>query len=154
MTVSTKIVSLDANNPNPLVDQIVCAVQKRIDDRVLRGGMRMPSIRTFASNHEVSRFTVVTAYDRLVAMGYLQSRQGSGFYVAPRPRPHAANRATIKLDAATDVLWLLRNALAQPTNKAIPGAGWFPRSSVTAIKLRDFVGLLVCSFPRSHVVTR
>lgn len=126
MTVPTKLISLDANNPNPLVDQIVNAVQKRIDDRVLRGGMRMPSIRAFAIHHEVSRFTVVTAYDRLVAMGYLQSRQGSGFYIAPRPRPHAAHHTTIKLDAATDVLWLLRNALAQPASQPIPGAGWLP----------------------------
>lgn len=126
MTVPMKMISLDANDPKPLVDQIVGAIQKRIDDRVLRGSMRMPSIRAFAADHEVSRFTVVTAYDRLVAMGYLQSRQGSGFYVAPRPRPHGAHHATVKLDAATDVLWLLRNALAQPAGKPIPGAGWLP----------------------------
>ena len=32
--------------------------------------------------HDVSRFTVVEAYDRLVALGYLQSRRGAGFYTA------------------------------------------------------------------------
>ena len=42
--------------------------------------MRVPSIREFARTHKVSRFTVVEAYDRLVAMGYLEARRGSGFY--------------------------------------------------------------------------
>ncbi len=41
----------------------------------------MPSIRNFAADNNVSRFTVVQVYDRLVADGLLQSRQGSGFYV-------------------------------------------------------------------------
>jgi len=41
----------------------------------------MQSIRQFADQHGVSRFTVVEAYDRLVAKGFLESRRGSGFYV-------------------------------------------------------------------------
>ncbi len=122
----TITLALDPSAANPLVDQIISAIQQRIDERILRNGMRMPSIRVFATRHEISRFTVVTAYDRLVAMGYLQSRQGSGFYVATRPQPHAAAHTPIKLDAATDVLWLLRNALAQPPSQPIPGAGWLP----------------------------
>mgnify|MGYP002142114884 CR=1 FL=1 len=69
---------------------IVAAVRTRIDDRILRPGARLPSIRQFAEQHGVSRFTVVEAYDRLVAVGYLQSRRGSGFYVASRAQPARA----------------------------------------------------------------
>ena len=122
----TITIALETNSGNPLVEQITNAVQKRIDERQLRHGTRMPSIRTFATHHKISRFTVVTAYDRLVAMGYLQSRQGSGFYVTARSHTDGTQPPLIKLDAATDVLWLLRNALAQPSNKPIPGAGWLP----------------------------
>lgn len=68
----------------PLTDQIVIGVKRQIDDRQLRPGTRLPSIRNFAETHGVSRFTVVEAYDRLVAMGCLQSRRGAGFYVAAR----------------------------------------------------------------------
>src|SRR5712675_3642456 len=64
----------------PLADQIVAGIKRQIDDRHLRPGSKLPSIRNFAENYNVSRFTVVEAYDRLVAMGYLQSRRGSGFY--------------------------------------------------------------------------
>ncbi len=122
------IVTLDSHDSVPLVEQIVSSVKKQIDERAMRTGTRMPSIRRFAQDHGVSRFTVVQAYDRLVAMGYLSSRQGSGFYVAPRPRPHAAKEAPYKLDRAMDVLWLLRNALQQNAPQPLPGAGWLPNS--------------------------
>src|ERR1700756_2819070 len=68
-----------------LADQIVTGIKRQIEDRHLRPGTKLPSIRTFADTHNVSRFTVVEAYDRLVAMGYLQSRRGAGFYTAPPP---------------------------------------------------------------------
>ena len=63
--------SVSPENRPSLVDQIVSGVQRQIDDRLLRSGTKLPSIRQFAKLHNVSRFTVVEAYDRLVAMGYL-----------------------------------------------------------------------------------
>src|ERR1700730_130428 len=69
----------------PLAEQIVAGIKRQIDDRHLRPGTKLPSIRTFAGTYSVSRFTVVEAYDRLVAMGYLQSRRGAGFYTAAAP---------------------------------------------------------------------
>src|SRR6202035_1577496 len=74
----------------PLTDQIVMGVRRQIDDRQLRPGTRLPSIRNFAETHGVSRFTVVEAYDRLVAMGCLQSRRGAGFYTASALAPAEA----------------------------------------------------------------
>src|SRR3974377_555090 len=70
------------NSDLPLADQIVAGIKGHIDDRLLRPGTKLPSIRSFADTYQVSRFTVVEAYDRLVAMGYLQSRRGAGFYTA------------------------------------------------------------------------
>ena len=40
----------------PLADQIVRAVAARVDERLLRPGARMPSIRRFAASHGVSPF--------------------------------------------------------------------------------------------------
>ena len=59
-------------------DAVARSVAARIDDKVLRGGARMPSIRQFAASHAVSCFTVVASYDKLVARGYLESRRGAG----------------------------------------------------------------------------
>ena len=65
----------------PLVEQVVTGVRQHIESRLLRPGARLPSIRTLAANQRISRFTVVEAYDRLVASGHVESRRGSGFYV-------------------------------------------------------------------------
>ena len=67
-----------------LVEQLVQWARRRIEERVFRPGMRMPSIRKLALDKGVSRFTVVEAYERLVAQGFLESRRGSGFYVRER----------------------------------------------------------------------
>ena len=84
--------SLDAESGVPLADQIVGGIRALIDDRVLRAPMRVPPIRVFAQKHQLGRFTVAEAYDRLVALGYLQAKRGSGFYVAARNDGAAAAR--------------------------------------------------------------
>jgi DNA-binding transcriptional MocR family regulator len=114
-----------------LVEQIVRTVQSRIDDKLLRTGARMPSIRQFADTHSVSRFTVVEAYDRLVAKGFLESRRGSGFYVRERsPVGSAANdgslRAGVSAPQQLDVVWLVRNMFRQMPAQKMPGGGLLP----------------------------
>jgi len=116
------------DTPGSLVEQIVRAVATRIDDKLLRTGTRMPSIRRFAEQHQVSRFTVVEAYDRLVAQGFLESRRGSGFYVRERA-PMAVPHAPASLQAATpqiDVVWLVRNMFRQLPSHRMPGMGLLP----------------------------
>ena len=76
-----------------LIDQIARSVAARIDDKVLRGGARMPSIRQFAASHAVSCFTVVASYDKLVARGYLESRRGAGFFVRERALLNTGERS-------------------------------------------------------------
>ncbi len=100
-----------------LVEQIVRSIEARIEDKLLRTGARMPSIRLFAETHGVSRFTVVEAYDRLVAKGHLESRRGSGFFVRDRTPMAAAARSTNHADDTSskqlDVVWLVRNMFRQ-----------------------------------------
>jgi len=121
------IITLDPTDSLPLIHQITNGIKALIDNRAIRSGARMPSIRSFASDHGVSRFTVVQAYDKLVAMGYLNSKLGSGFYVSARPKPRASAEVS-KLDDSIDVAWLLRNALEDRTSKTMPGAWWLPAS--------------------------
>ena len=78
--------TLQPDSPTPLVTQIVDGLRRLIVDGSLRTGAKIPSIRQFAKTHQVSVFTVVEAYDRLVAQGYLVSRPHSGFFVRRRAR--------------------------------------------------------------------
>ena len=70
-----------------LVAQLAEGLARRIDEQGLRPGTRLPSIRKMAEQSGVSRFTVVEAYDRLVARGLVQSRRGAGFSCAPAAAP-------------------------------------------------------------------
>nr|WP_315214939.1 PLP-dependent aminotransferase family protein [uncultured Duganella sp.] len=132
---------LSRESGETLIDQIVRSVAARIDDRLLRGGARMPSIRAFAAAHGVSAFTVVASYDKLVATGYLESRRGAGFFVRERA-PMALNAADAasapagvggvgasrsRLDAKPiDVVWLVRNMFRQMPHHQMPGSGVLP----------------------------
>ncbi|CAB3786077.1 PLP-dependent aminotransferase family protein [Pararobbsia alpina] len=75
---------LDASLGIPLTDQIVGAVRQWLTTREARIGTKLPSIRQLAADHGISRFPVIEAYDRLVSLGLIDSRRGSGFYVAER----------------------------------------------------------------------
>jgi len=135
-TAASALPLLSRDSGDSLVDQIVRSVQSRIDDKLLRTGARMPSIRQFAELQQVSRFTVVEAYDRLVAQGFLESRRGSGFYVRERSplsgavpannvvalRQHGAEVQTQPLD----VVWLVRNMFRQMPPQKMPGGGLLP----------------------------
>ncbi|MDO9192709.1 MAG: PLP-dependent aminotransferase family protein [Undibacterium sp.] len=127
MRASTPIISRGSGGS--LVEQIVRSVASRIDDKLLRTGARMPSIRQFADEQEVSRFTVVEAYDRLVANGYLESRRGSGFFVRERASMIVNNNAIAKAIPASqqlDVVWLVRNMFRQLPPQKMPGSGVLP----------------------------
>jgi DNA-binding transcriptional MocR family regulator len=120
------LLTLEPGNGMPLVAQIVTRLRARIDDRTLRPGTRVPAIRRFAEAHSVSRFTVVEAYDRLVALGYLESRRGSGFYVAPRAL-ELPGECPARLDRAGDAVWLVREMLCHDPQTLKPSAAWLPR---------------------------
>src|SRR4051812_45307411 len=100
--------TVSPSSDQPLADQIVVGIKRQIDDRHLRPGTKLPSIRNFADSCSVSRFTVVEAYDRLVAMGYLQSRRGAGFYTAAGPALAAQPAAADNHKRNEELVWLIR----------------------------------------------
>ena len=65
----------------PLALQIVRQLQEGINSGRIAGGTRLPSTRSFARTLEVSRNTVLTAYEELAARGLVRSRRGAGTYV-------------------------------------------------------------------------
>ncbi|MCB1906960.1 MAG: PLP-dependent aminotransferase family protein [Rhodocyclaceae bacterium] len=117
---------IDSGRPQALVEQIVTAIRNQIDDRVLRPGMRLPPIRRFAETQGVSRFTVVEAYDRLVAQGYLDSRRGSGFYVSIRPSAEPEAEDLERIERAIDAAWLMREISNDGKDRVIAASGSLP----------------------------
>ncbi|MEA1673957.1 PLP-dependent aminotransferase family protein [Nitrospirillum sp. BR 11163] len=87
---------LDRQAPTSLQDQIVAYFRAAALSGRLPAGTRLPSSRELARDQGLARITVVQAYDRLVAEGYVAARAGAGMYVADdvaaaaTPRPVAS----------------------------------------------------------------
>ena len=91
---------IDRRQATPLHRQIYEQWRTGILGGRFSAGDRMPSSRELASALRVSRATVATAYDQLMAEGYLDTQHGSGTFVCRdlpdtpvrRARPQAASR--------------------------------------------------------------
>ena len=135
--------TVSRNSGQPLADQIVAGIKRQIDDRHLRPGTKLPSIRNFAESYKVSRFTVVEAYDRLVAMGCLQSRRGAGFYTAAAPTPAEATHAQSDTHKRNEELvWLIRRSLEPDENVLLAGGPWLPNSWLDEAGIRQNLNVL------------
>ena len=73
---------LDRASRTPLKRQIYMQVRAAVLSGALRPGTRMPSSRAMASKLGVARASVVLAYEHLLAEGYVESRHGSGTFIA------------------------------------------------------------------------
>src|ERR1700732_2980746 len=73
---------LDRASRTPLTRQIYIQVRSAVLSGALRPGTRMPSSRAMASKLGLARASVVLAYDHLLAEGYVESRHGSGTFIA------------------------------------------------------------------------
>jgi len=116
---------LDPKSSVPLVTQIVAGFRQMVDDGSLRGGAKAPSIRQFAHANGVSVYTVVDAYDRLVALGYLQSQAHSGFFVRSRGASDAG-AAGAAGQYSFDSMWYLSRIFEKRGLHNKPGCGWLP----------------------------
>lgn len=73
--------TIDRSLSTPVFEQICMAIRARIISGELVEGGKLPPTRSFATEIGVSRSTIVTAYEQLVAEGYLKSTQGSGHII-------------------------------------------------------------------------
>jgi GntR family transcriptional regulator/MocR family aminotransferase len=133
---------LDRSRPATLAVQIV----EQLRDAILQGriapGARMPSSRRLADQLDVSRNTVVRAYESLMIESYVEARPASGVFAAERPpdrKPRlapvavpsdASDRSPMPLPyapiRAQDLVAKNRNRLVFDFFPGRPSAGLFP----------------------------
>jgi GntR family transcriptional regulator/MocR family aminotransferase len=84
---------LDRETPVAIYLQLA----RQLADAIRRGtldGARLPSTRTLAPLLGLSRNTVLSAYDELIALGLIEARRGSGTHV---PGTSSGSFATLSL---------------------------------------------------------
>jgi GntR family transcriptional regulator / MocR family aminotransferase len=75
----------------PLFHQIYQQLRSAILSGALRSATKLPSTRELAAQLGVSRSTVVSAFEQLLAEGYTFGKKGAGTYIAPDlPEPFEA----------------------------------------------------------------
>lgn len=74
--------TIDKSSERPIYWQIYAIICDAILDGRISSGSPLPSTRSLAGKLKVSRTSVVDAFDLLVAEGYVETKHGSGTYVA------------------------------------------------------------------------
>lgn len=126
----------------PRTVSVMAEIRRRMARRALTAGEKLPSIRKFARDMQVSPSTVVEAYDRLAAEGLIRSRPGSGFYVAGAVPAGALRDVAPQLDRAIDPLWVSRQSLDAAPEILRPGCGWLPADWMPEAAIRRAIRAL------------
>ena len=113
-----------------LTTWLYAQLRRAILDGRLAAGTRLPASRDFATQHEVSRGTVVSVFERLQAEGYVSCRVGSGTRVNRIAAPYEV-RAPRRIPPA----YIRRAAAAYRRPK--PWTGLVTREGIRAFGMRD-----------------
>lgn len=131
---------IDRESPVPIYRQIETALRRLILDGTLQSSRKLPSTRELASELGVSRITVKSVYEQLVAEGYLNAKTGSGTFVAnglnletaPRFRPPDKKKHTLETDIPDRAVPILsskasvRHGVTAPFRPGVPALDLFP----------------------------
>lgn len=97
---------VDKDSASPVFLQISDQLHQLIREGTLPAGQRLPGTRQLADLLGLNRQTVVAAYDEGLAQGWLESRAGSGTYVAthlPDVKPQALTNIKQQQSTSSEV---------------------------------------------------
>lgn len=84
--------ALDKQSAISLRDQLCEKISYQISAGLLKPNQRLPSCRKIARQLDISRNTVVSAYQALIYDGIVESRERSGYFVHAEARAHCATK--------------------------------------------------------------
>lgn len=154
---------INRDNSVPLTEQIVTGVTSWIRSRNAHPGSKLPSIRQFAADFGVSRFPVIEAYDRLVSLGYVDSRHGSGFYVADRPLVGMGGRGASDPRRAEEESVHILQQFNHPGETLKLGSGFIPdgwrdvdslAQAIRHVSRTDVASMVDYATPLGHLTLR
>src|SRR5450755_3520310 len=100
---------LERDSDEPMHRQVYAALRKYILEGRLGANANLPGSRLLAEHLGVGRNTVLSAYDQLLAEGYVEARSGSGTFVVPllksqRGRPSKPSAAQFRLSRRGELI--------------------------------------------------
>jgi GntR family transcriptional regulator / MocR family aminotransferase len=92
-------VHIDETSPVPLRAQLCDQIRAMIVDGLLAPGSEVPSTRELSTQLHIARNTVVRAYEKLIAEGYLEARSATATFVS-QVLPHCCTGVEADLETA------------------------------------------------------
>lgn len=132
--------NIERNSRVPIYRQLDASLRRLILHGSLAPGQKLPSTRELSRELGVSRITVKSVYEQLVAEGYAQARTGSGTFVAEgldfeatpkfkRPR-HRIRVPDIEISDRARAIMLskasVRHGKTEPFRPGVPALDMFP----------------------------
>lgn len=134
------MVGLDRASATPLYLQLDRQIRRAVLSGALERGDRLPATRQLALDLGVSRMTVQSTYDQLIAEGFLTATTGSGTFVAEIPvetlpvssppssqrRHHPEERLSRRGREISRTGATTRVGMTKPFRPGVPAADLFP----------------------------
>ena len=123
-------------NPNLTKTAAVAEwLQQRIDWQIYLPNQRVPSVRKLAKLLGISSFTVVQAYEQLVATNVLVAKPSSGYFVNTQAIVVPLHKNTVAKYPVIDTRWLVQQVFSDIPHHRSPGVGTLPRNWVRNDKM-------------------
>jgi GntR family transcriptional regulator / MocR family aminotransferase len=88
-------------------------IRRAITEQILPSGSRLPSTRSLATDLNVSRNTILAAFDQLLDEGYVAARTGSGTYVVYKQTEEFSKNVAVTTPlASNNMVTLSKRGLA------------------------------------------
>lgn len=122
----------------PIYLQLYRRYRDAIEARKLEPGDRVPSVRSLASELNLARGTIETAYQMLIAEGYFEARGAAGTVVSPRlPKRAESGKARLSVHPLHDSRRTETVAgRALPFQLGLPALDAFPRKVWARLAVR------------------
>ena len=115
---------LQKHSGSSLYEQLYRAIKADILSGALGPGDKLPSKRMLANHLEVSVITVKTAYEQLIAEGYLYGVEKKGYFVSPVERLNGAVAAPTAVAPQREAQWFLDFAASSTAEEQFPFSTW------------------------------
>lgn len=97
-------IRISSDDGTPIYQQVVSQVTLLISSGRLASGDQLPPVRKLAEQLVINPNTVARAYRELETAGMVQSRRGSGVFVADSPSPLSRRERNRRLHERIDAL--------------------------------------------------
>ncbi len=112
-----KRLKLNLESQIPVYKQVVGQIEQLIQDGIYTENYLLPSMNELAATLEISKETVKKAYSILRNKGYINARQGKGFYVAA-PNATAKLNVLLLFDKLSNYKQVLFNSFSKEIGDA------------------------------------